>query len=163
MGVKLPAGKNPYSEDSPFSILGVDHTATSEKLRQIYDDLLEDVNYREFPDEASRLEERKKIKDAYEAVKKPADRAKLSMLIFDSTVGKAQCRILAENRQTVTFDYNRILEGTDEIVPGSPDLKDVDRFYREPSLSLSTRVKTEGHDLTSDAEKEMMKFITFER
>jgi len=158
--MKLPEDKNPYSARSPFDLLGVSPSATAVEIRNAMDERIDEIAGL---DDDVRLAKREEIKAAYRAVRNARARAEVEMFFYDSTVGEEDCRRSAEEYKTVSFEFGRILEHAEDILPTSPDVQGARERFTEVTFQRSVQIETEGDLLRIDLKEDALASIVFER
>ena len=163
MSVTLPDDKNPYSGRTPFDTLGVTPSATEEELRDAQNERLDDIDDEHFDDTDKRLALREEVKQAYEMVRTPESRIAVEMFFFDKSVGEEDCRREAQRHQSLSFDFNRVLERVEDIIPTTPNVQGARKQFRATRLEQSVQLATEEPAFAVDPKHEALASITFER
>ena len=163
MPVKLPEERNPYSGRTPFDVLGVPLTADAREIVLARDEKLDDINNHQPPyADDERLELIKEVKEAYRAVGDARARAEVEMFFYDSTVGEEGCRRQAERHAELAFDFGRILERAEDILPAEPDMQRARDDFRGVPLDSGLRLRTDGTSFERDPRREALDAIRFE-
>lgn len=163
MAVRLPEEKNPYGGRTPFDVLGVPPTADARQIVVARDERLDDINNHHPPyADDERLELIKEVKEAYRAVGDARARAEVEMFFYDSSVGEEGCRRQAERHTDLAFDFSRILERAEDILPAEPDIQRATDDFRDVPLGSGLRLRTEGTSFERDPRREALDAIRFE-
>jgi len=160
--VKLPDAKNPYSGRTAFDILGVPPTAGKRELNMARNEKLQELEDAGH-DDNRRIPLRKEIQDAYDAIRDPKLRVGVEIFFYDKTVGREECLSVAERQKKVTFDFGRILQRAEDIIPTHPEVQQAEKAFQPVTLQRSLRLQTEGHGFVIDPRAEAMDSIVFER
>jgi len=163
MAVTLPDDKNPYTGRTPFDTLGVSPSASEVELRDARDEKLEEIDDEHFDDNEKRLALSNEVKQAYESVRSPEARMTVEMFFYDPSVGQEGCQQEAQNHQTLSFDFNRVLERVEDIIPDSPSVKAARKHFRPVHLEQSVLLATDVKEFAADPRQEALSSIVFER
>jgi len=163
MPVELPEDKNPYAGRSPFDILGVPPTASAAEIRDACAERKEEINYNPNYDDKTRLAKRKEVEEANNMVREAKRRVAIEVFVFDKGVGQNECREAAQTHKTLSFEFDTVLKGTDEIFPSSPDIRGAETLFRDVTFQRSVRLKTEGHQFEADPRAEALASISFDQ
>ena len=87
----------------PYRVLGIDHRATAEEVRQAYFGLVRRYTPEAHPDEF------KALRAAYETLRSPLRRAELSLLAFDESVVDVDLDLVAGAAANDNLDLAGIL------------------------------------------------------
>ena len=121
MGLMIAEEKNPFSSGGgSFAVLGVPINATASELRDAQDERLADVNERFSGNEAERVKQLKRIKDAYETVRTAKGRLAAQFFVLDPEIGTADARRASENAKKSQFSYEQIFRRSDRVFRRRP-------------------------------------------
>jgi len=160
MAVRLPEEENPYSQRTPFDVLGVSPSATARELREAQVEKLEEINYADYDDQ-TRIAKRDEINQAYSVLRDVRSRMSVVIFRFDRTVGQAESRSAAEKHKTLRFEFGRILQSTDKVFPVSPEL--AKPTYKRVVMKRSVRYRKNVVLTTVDPKTQALASITFDR
>ncbi|MBF0226812.1 MAG: hypothetical protein HQK76_15275 [Desulfobacterales bacterium] len=160
--MRLTDEKNPYSNNNPFSMLGVDTDISSEELVKIRDSKIEEINFDTTIDPTTKIECQNRIKTAYKSIQKPIDRAIMGLFKFDTKFGEEECLKKAEDYLVIKYDFNKILDKADEIIPRTIDIKDPSLEFQNIHFSCSKKLKKYDDTAQKSLAKGDLKFIKFE-
>lgn len=163
MAVTLPEETNPYSGRTPFDALGVSPSASEEELRDARDEKLEEIDDEYFDDTDKRVALSNEVKDAYEMVRSPEARMTIEMFFFDQSVGSEGCRREAEKHRSLSFDFGRVLESVEDILPTAPNVHAAQKQFKPVRLEQSMRMETQAAEFATDPKQEALDSISFER
>lgn len=140
MGLSIAEEKNPFAGGGgAFAILRVPINATASQLRDAQDERLADVNERFTGNEAERVKELKRVKDAYETVRTAKGRLAAQFFVLDPEIGTADARRASENARKAPFSYEQIFRRSEQV------------FRRRPyigHLTLHAPVVGSGKDMS---------------
>jgi DnaJ-class molecular chaperone len=162
MSMTLPPEKNPYSGRTPFDVLGVSSTATAAEIRDAHEERIEETNDAGYEDSV-RLAKLRELKEAYTSLSEYKARVGVEIFFYDKTVGSEECQKTAQRLKSFSFDFNRILQRVEDIIPCSPEVQGAEKQFENVSLQQSTRLETEGHGFAIDPRTEALQSVTFER
>jgi len=89
--------------DDPYSVLGLDRSASAQDVRQAYFRLV-----RQYTPEAH-PEEFKRIRAAYETLRSPLRRAELTLLAFDETMAEIDLGLIGGAAEAPELDAAAVL------------------------------------------------------
>lgn len=163
MRTVIPEEKSPYSDTSPYKVLGVPATASARELRDARDRRFKEAD-REFQgekDQKTRLQRRKAIEDAYAAVRRGKERLSLQVFVLDPSVGKKECSTLAAKHREMSFDYSRVLGHSEQLFRTQPFLPKVDLAAEPAGLKKSLRMCEDNERMAVDPAAAALSEITF--
>lgn len=163
MPPKLPDEYNPYSDSSPFDVLGVSPSASGRDIVDARDDKLEDIEFDFKDDPEERLNEAKKVKAAYDVISDPRSRFGLEMFRFDPSVGQSDCREAADRRVGTEIDVSGVFEDAEDIFRDDPIVGQPKKQFRKVKFEHSVRLETAKHPFEVNPAGEAMQSIRFDR
>jgi DnaJ-class molecular chaperone len=161
MNIKIPDDKNPYSERTPFKILGVTPAATGAQIRDAHEQRIEEINDAAH-DEKTRLAKLAELKQAYNTLRDPQSRAAVEAFLLADPEGREECIALARGHQEVSFDYDRLLGQSDAVLATEPNPQGVDVSPRAVELRASAKADIPREAFGIDHRAQALRSITFE-
>lgn len=161
MAIRLPEDKNPYSDATPFEILGVSPSASTREILEVRDEKLEDLDY-SFEGE-QRIIERQKIMAAYDQLSDSRSRVSVEMFFFDSMVGHKEVTDAASEHTKATPDVGAVLECDENLFLTSPAVDHAASQSRKVRLKRSIQLEAKQHPFPIEPTREALESISFEQ
>jgi len=155
MTVIIGQDKSPYRERTPFDVLGIPRSATARQITDAYEERLDDINA-DVRDDAERIARIAELDAANDELGEAKRRAVVELFIFDPTLGREECTRNAKKYEQLSFDFDRILERADDMLPSRPDVSDARGDFRPVSLEQALVADAEPYPFAQTPEEESL-------